>query len=139
MNDRDRAFTGIVAKVRSFVQREHAWAELWSGLVMIGWGVQSVFDNQVFSSLPAYSFAVRVVPERVLEIVAILLGVTQIWAIVAERIVIRTGAALCASWFYAMLLLSFLSVDVWPFGWPLGAGWVGINVFAFGRLLRGLR
>ena len=121
-----------------FLRREHWWAESWSAFVCIGWGLQNFFDGRDLVYVAAYRLIVGIVPEQALEISSFALGIFQGVSLVLDKPKWRLTAATGACMFYSLLVLSFMAANPAPPGLVLGAGWIGVNMFAVARLARGI-
>ena len=133
-----------MTSVRNFfivlLQREHWWAEFWSGVVAVGWAMLNFFSSQDLSLLGSYRLLIAIQPELFWEGIATVLGIAQIAFLAADLRWPRLVAAAGCAWFYSVLAASivFGAENLTP-TWPLIVGYVGINLFALGRLVANLR
>lgn len=132
--------SALADKWSELLRREHWWAEFWSAAVAISWGMQNAVDPSALGDVESYRLLTKLMPELLLEGIAIVVGFIQLWALIfAHRSIARGAAGMLASIAYSFCLISFFMAPAIPPGWVFCAGWVGINVFAIARSAKGLR
>jgi hypothetical protein len=129
----------ILHYIFNLIRRGHWWAEFWSALVAIGWGSASFVMNAEVRPIASNGVITSIMPGAAIELFALFVGAAQFITLVLDLRWPRAASAFFAGWFYGFIALgACASVGFYPNIIPF-AGFVGINMFAVGRLCGNLR
>lgn len=131
--------------VRILVRREHWWAEVYSGVALFTFGLSSllVSPTDLHNTAITHSFMLTM-PNGLWQVLLMVCGSFQICALTASptkplRIMRGTAAALAA--FFSVWVA--ISQVIYAWGWnpvvTFVLAWAGVNLFAMGRTIGGLR
>ncbi|GBQ92050.1 hypothetical protein AA23498_1350 [Acetobacter nitrogenifigens DSM 23921 = NBRC 105050] len=130
--------------IRTILRREHWWAEAWSGIALIAFGMASMLQTrEALHATPSTHNFFILLPNGLWQSLLVLSGSYQLAVLVAGfrnwRVWRGSAAANAAFW---SLWIAFSQV-IYAFGYnPIVTfvfAWVGINLYALSRAIGGLR
>ncbi len=92
-------------------QREPWWAEFWAALAAVLWGGYSIYVPSAMEDRPQLGTLTQIASGHVWEISAVILGVSQIIALVWNERLVRWGIAIVACWWWSMHFYALLASD----------------------------
>ena len=129
----------MVERVKNYIWQlflsGHWWAEFWSAIVAIGWGIWNFCDPTSLIGFSNYKIISSLGSERFWECTAMCVGTLQFVTLVWNQRWPRALGAFGSCYFYTFFTLGFLMATPVPFGWVFAAGYAGSNVFALLRLV----
>ena len=120
-------------RLREVLSRDHWWAELWSGVLMLAWGIQNLIIPPTYKFF-AFRHLFDIIPEVAAELIAVSFGTMQIMSLILMLRPWRWTAAFGACWFYSLMTMAGLASNSIPPGVMLAAVWVPVNMFAISRM-----
>ncbi len=97
----------VIARMKD---HEPWWAEFWSAVGAIAWCVASIGFSPGLERMPAFAFAVAMVPPWSVYVFGLLVPAAQLWAVRADQRHARVVLCAVMSWWWAML---FLGLAIW--------------------------
>jgi hypothetical protein len=128
----------VIGFLLKIMRRPHWSAEAWSALVLVGWGVWNLAAPMRLQDAANYDIALKMFPTPLLELIAIVFGFGQIGALLLDKLVLRLIAAFACCLVYSMFCSTFLLSPSIPPGTVFVMGWVGVNMYAIIRSVKGL-
>ncbi|MCQ8240502.1 hypothetical protein [Rhizosaccharibacter radicis] len=131
----------ILDRLRSIYRREHWWAEAWSAVVLIGYGLTALRATpDHLLALASSAGLAKLLPHGWWQVAVAVFGFYQLATLAVDWRWPRAVAA-----FFATFVAAWVTLDLFVYGhgvqpgiW-LGLGWVGVNMFATSRAVRGVR
>lgn len=117
-------------------RQPHWWAEQWSSAVTIGWALSNLVGKSL-DDRPTFAVMLDYASAATWEWVALGVGLFQLFALILNHRWLRAIAAFFCNWFFVIVLVSFVLGDTYPPSLALYAGYVGINLMAMYKLIRG--
>ena len=130
--------------LRSLLRREHWWAEMYSGIALATFGLTSLPKTpaSLHATAVTHSFMITM-PNGLWQALLILCGVFQVSSLLTVQKywrLMRGLAAAFAAFFSAWVAISQV---IYAWGWnpvvTFVLAWAGINLYAMGRAMGGLR
>jgi signal transduction histidine kinase len=116
--------------------REPWWAEFWSGLIGIAWGVTFFLSGADVFDRPFLILLGQISETTIWAWFCLSVGLCQLIFLLLDVRAMRWISAFIMSWFPCVVVISFLiDTPVTPTVAVYG-GWAGINLFSIFRLLR---
>ena len=131
--------------MRILVRREHWWAEVYSGFALFTFGLTSLMVSPValHNTAITHSFMLTI-PNGIWQFMLMGCGGFQICALIAfptKPLRLLRGIAAALAAFFAVWVA--LSQVIYAWGWnpvvTFVLAWAGVNLFAMGRTIGGLR
>lgn len=117
-------------------RQPHWWAENWSGFVMIAWALIPLCGEPL-STHPGFSVLLQTAPSMMWELLGLTIGLTQVTSLIFNNRLMRGFAAFASAWFFSFILVSFARGGNYAPGMAVYGGYVGINIMAMYKLIRG--
>lgn len=117
-------------------RQPHWWAETWSGIVMVGWSLSSLLGTPL-SDRPAYDALLTTAPALFWQIGGLAAGVSQLSFLLLNNRWLRAFAAALSGYLFTCVMVSFARENHYPPAMALYGGYVGINLMAMYKQLRG--
>ncbi len=122
----------IGVMVRTWWQRPHWFAEFWSSVVLVGFGVGAIMAPAALVEMRTFTVALKLMPEGAWGCATGAVGLFQFGALWADSRWLRAAAAAAATWLMAEIALcAVLSLPSPLAMFPLG--FLGLNMFALAR------